>query len=154
VEIRGCLTGGLFIVAIQALGWVGSAIAAEQSIKLELNKLEQLTTPPPGCRVYMVIANPDNSPIPQLRLDLAVFGSDGIIARRIALDLGPLPADKTAVRLFDLNALPCDSIGQILLNDVLSCQIGEQTQSATDQQRQSCLDRISVSSRAKVSLTK
>lgn len=146
------IAGGLAIQAVPPAAF--AATPEQQPMKLELNKLEQLNTTPPSCRVYMVVANPDPTPIAQLRLDLVVFGTDSVIARRLALDLGPLPADKTAVRLFDLNAISCDSIGQILLNDVLACQGADQSQPSSDQQRQSCLDRIAVSSRAKVTLTK
>jgi hypothetical protein len=36
-----------------------------------------------GCRVYVVVTNPDPEPIAQLRLDLILFGADGVIARRV-----------------------------------------------------------------------
>ncbi len=133
-------------------------------IPLELNKLEPL--PPPaaapgggaaasaGCRAYMVVTNPDPEPISQLRLDLILFGKDGVILRRIALDLGPLAARKTAVRLFDLQGQPCDGIGRLLVNDVLACQTGQQENAPAEQQRQACLDRLQVSSRAKAELSK
>jgi hypothetical protein len=143
-----------------ATGWLAfqipvsviSSAAAELAIPIELNKLEPLATTPPGCRIYFVVSNPDPMPIPVLRLDLVLFGTDGVIARRVALDLGPLPAKKEAVRLFDLSGLSCKSIGQILVNDVLACQFTGKP--AAEQQRQACLDRLAVSSRATVSLTK
>ena len=133
-------------------------------IPLELNKLEPLPAPAAapsgegatsgGCRAYMVVTNPDPEPIEQLRLDLILFGKDGVILRRIALDLGPLAPHKTAVRLFDLQGQPCDGIGRMLVNDVLACQTGHPGTMPADQQRQACLDRLQVSSRAKTELTK
>ncbi len=118
---------------------------APAPIPLELNKLEPLPVPaaPPGgaaaatggCRAYMVVTNPDPEPISQLRLDLILFGKDGVILRRIALDLGPLAPRKTAVRLFDLQGQPCDGMGRILVNDVLACQKG---QPATGQPAKPC----------------
>ena len=106
----------------------------------------------PGCRVYMVVTNPDADPIAQLRLDLMLFGSDGVISKRIALDLAPLAAKKTAVRLFDLADSACDSIAKVLVSDVLACQTGKAP--PPDEPAQVCLDRLQVSARGKVELTK
>jgi hypothetical protein len=131
----------------------GPAFAAAP-IPVELNKLEPLAADPPGCRVYFVVSNPEHEPFVQLRLDLVLFGTDGVITRRLALDLGPLPAQKTAVHLFDLAGVACDSIGQILINDVLSCQTGDQAPASADAERKECLDRLTTSSKAKAPLVK
>ncbi len=117
-------------------------------IPLELNKLEPLTTGGPGCRAYFVVSNPDTTPIEQLRIDLILFGTDGVIARRLAFDLGPLGPKKISVRLFDVAGLPCDGIGRMLVNDVLLCKAVE------DEDHQACLDRLAVSSRTTVPLQK
>ena len=124
---------------------------AASPIPLELNKLEPIPGPPPGCRAYVVAQNPDADPLEQLRLDLVLFGTDGVIARRIALDIGPLGAGKTAVRLFDLSGLPCDQIGRMLVNDVLVCRGGKP---AADLNLDDCLDRLTVTSRASVPMVK
>jgi hypothetical protein len=125
---------------------------AQTPISLELNKLAPLTEGTTGCRAYFVVANPGAEPVPELQLDLILFGTDGIISRRLAVEVGPLPAEKTVVRLFDLSGTPCDSIGHILLNDVLSCQVG--TAASSSDPRAACLTRIAVSSRAKAPLTR
>jgi hypothetical protein len=137
---------------------------ASAPISVELNKLESLPAPSAapgnaaevvaGCRVYVVVTNPDPEPIAQLRLDLIVFATDGVIARRIALDLGPLTPHKTAVRLFDLVGQPCDDIGRMLVNEVLGCQFGKHEDSPAGDLRQVCMDRLKLSSRAKAELTK
>jgi hypothetical protein len=134
----------------------------EPQIPVELNKLEPIPASAdaqhadgagPGCRVYFVVSNPDPEPITQLRLDLILFGTDGVVSRRLAFDLGPLPARKTAVRLFDQPGLACDSIGRVLINDVLACQLGHD-EAPADQQRQTCLGRLRLSSRTKSELMK
>lgn len=142
------------VLALSGAGSVISYARAVSPIRLELNKLEPIASTPPGCRAYFVVSNPAPTPIPELRLDLVLFGTDGVISRRVALDLGPLPARKEVVRLFDLSAISCDSIGQILLNDVLACQLGDKPPASTGGENQTCLDRITLSSRAKASLTK
>jgi hypothetical protein len=104
-------------------------------VSVELNRLEARNE---GCRVWMRVANP-GAAVDPLRLDLVIFGKDSVVNRRLALDLGPLPAEKTMVRIFDLAGTPCDGVGAILLNDVLAC--GPDAAPA-------CLARLAVSSRA------
>lgn len=138
------------------------AETASAPIPVELNKLEPLSAQPDGagggCRAYMVITNPDSAPIAQLRLDLILFGTDGVILRRLALDLAPLGPRKTLVRPFDVQGQPCDGIGRMLINDVLACQVGPQaagnTAGGTPEERQACLDRLQPTSRAKAELAK
>ena len=134
-----------------ALSLLASPAWAAAPLPLELNKLEPIPGAQPGCRAYVVAQNPDADPLEQLRLDLVLFGTDGVIARRIALDVGPLGAGKTAVRLFDLAALPCDQIGRMLVNDVLVCRGGKP---AADLNLDGCLDRLAVTSRASVPFVK
>ena len=123
-------------------------------IPVELNKLEPLPVPGQGCRVYLVASNLDPEPVAQLRLDLVLFGTDGVIARRVALDLGPLAARKTAVRLFDLPGQLCDGIGRVLVNEVLAYQPGPGSSTTVEQPRQACTDRLQLSSRAKAEFIK
>jgi hypothetical protein len=136
--------------------WAQTAAA----ISIELNKLEALPAPAAspapgaGCRLYLVVTNPDPEPIAQLRLDLVLFGTDGVIDRRVALDLAPLAPHKTSVRLFDLQGLPCDGIGRVLINDVLGCQFGKREGTATEEPSQGCMDRLKLTSRTKAELTK
>ncbi|NKC33095.1 Tat pathway signal protein [Roseomonas sp. BU-1] len=117
--------------------------AAQPSLPLELNRLETVAGAAEGCRVWMVLANdaPGAAAIATLRLDLVVFGADGQIARRAAVELAPIGAGRTAVRLFDLAGLPCERIGRLLVNDVLACRIG-------GEEVAQCADRLAPSSRA------
>lgn len=110
---------------------------AAPSIGLELNRLESRSE---GCRIWMVMRNPGAESIDPLRLDLLIFGKDGVVARRLALDVGPLPAEKTMARIFDLNGQECGGIGSVLLNDLLAC-------GAAPEGRAACLPRLSLASR-------
>ncbi|WP_237181115.1 Tat pathway signal protein [Roseomonas haemaphysalidis] len=107
-------------------------------IGIELNRLEAQGA---NCRVWMVARNPAADAVDPLRLDLILFGKDGIIVRRLALDIGPLPARKTQARIFDLAGQNCDGLGSILLNDVLACGPTAETKAA-------CLPRLALTSRA------
>ncbi len=107
-------------------------------IGIELNRLEAQGA---NCRVWMVARNPGADAVDPLRLDLILFGKDGVIARRLALDIGPLPARKTQARIFDLAGQSCDGLGSVLLNDVIACGPTAETKAA-------CLPRLALSSRA------
>ena len=117
-----------------------AAAAAEPAapLKLELNRLEPREN---LCRVWMVANNAGPDSLDPVRLDLVLFGKDGVAARRLAVDVGPLPANRTVVRLFDVTGQPCDGIGQMLMNDVLACN-GTDTTART-----ACADRVVPSSR-------
>ena len=114
------------------------AFAQSPPLRLELNRLE----PRDGaCRVWMVLNNAGAEALDPVRLDLILFGREGIIARRLAIDVGPLPAGRTQARIFDLAAQPCEGIGQVLLNDILAC-------GGTDAPtRNTCIDRSVLASR-------
>lgn len=134
--------------ATAALGLLAAAglpapLRAEAPLAVELNRLEPVTTPAEACRLWMVVPNDAAGavPIASLRLDLVAFSTDGRIARRVAVELGPVGAGRTAVRLFDLPGLACDGLSRLLVNDVLACRIG-------GQDRQDCAERLRTESRA------
>ena len=121
------------------------------ALTLELNKLEPIAaagSAGPGCRAYLVANDPEGGPkFEALRLDLVLFGTDGVISRRIALDVGPVAPGRVQVRPFELRDVPCDSLGQILVNDALICKVGGADQ--TD-----CLDRVKTASRVSTKLVR
>jgi hypothetical protein len=107
-----CLSAGAMAAAVMATAAPG------QASTLELNKLEPRDR---GCRAYFVIGTANQS-FQTFKVDLILFRKDGIVDRRVAVDLGPLRAGKTTVKTFDLDAASCDQIGTLLLNDVLDCK--------------------------------
>jgi len=153
-SICGTLWAGPLCTLLLCPGplWAAAAPAPEQApITLQLNKLAPFAEGT-GCVAYFVVSNPGAQVISDLDLDLVLFNTEGIIARRMSVQFGPLPAEKTEVRLFDLAGTPCNSIGHILLNDVLSCEVG--TAAEAGDPRAACLARIAVSSLAKAKLTR
>ena len=130
-----------------ALGTIFSALAAAAPpaparggappIRLELNRLEPREA---GCRVWLVLNNGGAEALDPFRLDLVLFGRDGAVSRRLAVDAGPVPAGRTVVRLFDVAGQPCESVGQFLLNDVLACN------GAEPEARSACVERTALAS--------
>jgi hypothetical protein len=112
-----------WLIAALAMALAGTTHAAEpRKVVVELNKLEAADG---DCRPYLVIENGTEHAFSSLKLDLVMFDTDGIIAERVAVDAGPLPTGKTAVKMFDLEALACDRIGRMLLNGLTSCSAGD-----------------------------
>lgn len=91
---------------------------ADATISIELNKLQKQAD---ACRVYMVFSNGLGGALESYKPDLVFFGTDGVIAARLVVEGGPLPAGKTKVKLFDVPALDCDVISRVLLNDISAC---------------------------------
>jgi len=118
--------------------------ASGEGITLELNKLEKSDK---GCRAYVVVTNPTQTTYDAFKLDLVLFQADGVIGRRLALDLSPVRPDKRTVKLFELEGTKCDEIGSFLVNDVLECRTPAGP--ATD-----CLAHLKVKSLTKVEISK
>jgi hypothetical protein len=133
---------GLLLSGLLALAAPTAGARAETPLPVELNRLEQVSSPAEACRVWMVVANDAAGapPLGSLRLDLVAFARDGQIARRVAVELGPVGAGRTAVRIFDLPGLACDGMSRLLVNDVLACRIAGQD--APD-----CAERLRATSR-------
>lgn len=144
-----CVLHLLVTAALLALGHSAVAQAAEPpaaaaGLAVELNKLEPFDK---GCRAYVVVNNTTDIAYQAMKLDLIVFQPDGIIARRFALDLAPLKAQKKSVKLFEIDQPACDKIGSFLINDVIDCK---SESGAAD----NCLQRLTTSSKTSVQLSK
>lgn len=112
-----CLLVALLVAAS------GAAAAAQgEQVSVELNKLEPADD---ACRTYLVLENGFERELESLRLDLVVFDTDGIIARRLAVETGPLAAGTTRVKAFNFDRVDCDAVGRLLLNGVLDCETAD-----------------------------
>jgi len=111
-------------LALRVAAGVGSAWAQDGApIRLELNRLEPVQGE--TCRAYLAIENPSAEAYRSLKLDLFAFDTGGVIAKRVALEAGPVSAKKTSVKLFDFAGLPCERFSRVLLNNVIACEVGE-----------------------------
>jgi len=126
---------------LSALAWLAGSTgvaAAEAGVSLDLNRLE---TQGGACRVTLVVVN-GPAAAEELKTDLVMFGPDGVVAKRLAVDLAPLAAGKTIVKMFDIPGTPCAGVGSILLNDAPACRFAGGRSGAA------CLEGIAVSSHA------
>ncbi|BBK40096.1 hypothetical protein STVA_01160 [Allostella vacuolata] len=117
------------------------ALAADAPVLVELNRLEARGA---DCRAYLVLDNRGKAAFETFKLDLVVFDRAGVIARRLALDVGPMRAEKKSVKVFDLAGIGCGDVTSILVNDVIEC----------GGQGRDCVALMEVASRGAVKLTK
>jgi len=122
----------------------GTGGSAPPPLAVELNRLEPRKD---ACRVYLLLRNRGADEVRSLKLDLFVIDKSGVVGPRLAVQVGPLAAGKTAVKLFDFPGASCDAFGQVLLNDVLACEVAGET-------RHDCLSAIATDSKSSVPLIK
>lgn len=119
-----------------------AAHAEAQMVRIELNKMEPQEA---ACQAFLLIENGTEDAFDSLVLDLVLFDTDGIIARRLAVDVAPLRAGRSSVKVFAMQGVACDGIGRVLVNDVLTC-------TASGAPRDDCFDIIEATSRTGVEL--
>lgn len=138
-----CTRRSWFAAALAAAALASPAIAQQpaEPISVELNSLEAVSAE--KCRLTFVVTN-KGAALSTLKVDLAAFGKDGGIRRRVVAELGPARADKTQLRAFDVDA-PCDGIGSVLVNDVTACAPAS---------AEACLDRLTLTHRGATRLFK
>jgi hypothetical protein len=138
--------GRAAIAAAACLAVAGPAAAQEAAsadkapLKLQLNRLE-----PAGeaCRVTMLVDNGRGGALKSYKVDLFAFDTEGVAQKRVAVELGPLPARKTTVKIFEFSGIACPKIGRVLLNDVLACE-------GDAGGRDACLERTETETKASV----
>lgn len=108
--------------------------AAPAPIRIELNAVAPVQK---QCSLSFVIENKNDSALRSLKLDLVLFGRDGVISRRLVAEMGPLRAAKTTVKTFAVDG-DCAALGSVLVNDVTACAPGE---------ADACLAQLELNSR-------
>ncbi|WP_193183001.1 Tat pathway signal protein [Nisaea sediminum] len=125
---------------------VSAADLSGKRLLVELNKME-----PAGedCRTTWVLNNGTGADLARLKLDIVAFDSDGIVARRVGAELGPIGTGHTRVKLFDLKSIECGNVRRMLMNGVLACEV-EGAEAASLEQ---CASSIETAARTTVPFT-
>ena len=110
--------------------------SAQDTVRVELNTLENADN---RCRMTFVIENKTARAVDSLKLDLALFNTEGAVYRRMVTDMGPVRAAKTVVKTFAADG-DCAQLGALLVNEVAACTPGEPN---------ACLDQLALSTRVK-----
>lgn len=145
------------LLFVAALACSGPAFAQSGGVQVELNKLQPVDD---ACRAYLVTQNLSDTAFDSLKLDVVMFDADGIVAKRLAIQLAPIPAGKTRLKVFDMADLSCGQIGQLLLNNVLECTTtppapeDPTADKPAPVAQDDCLSRVTVSQRGDVPFIK
>lgn len=111
---------------------------SKATLTIELNSTEQLDT---ACRLTFTAKNSSEQNLSAVVLETVLFGTDGAVITLTLFDFQDLPTSKPRVRQFDMAGITCDSIGQILINGVATCDGSTPT---------ACQDALTLSSRTKI----
>ncbi|MFT3673482.1 hypothetical protein [Aestuariivirga sp.] len=123
--------------------FVAAPVAAQPpKVALELNKSEDIAG---KCRIYFVTREQSGTRLDTQKTEIIVFQKDGAIGRKVLVELGPVRANKTSVKVFDLD-LPCSELASVLINDVSEC--------GPNQKTEECLEGLTPSSRISIMLTR
>jgi hypothetical protein len=136
------VAGTLLGVAAIVTAFADPALAQDRTqaatpLRIELNKVEAAGE---NCRTYFLIDNKSGEAWRSLKLDLFALDTDGVAAKRLAVEVGPVPGRKTLIKLFDFPGLSCSRFGRVLLNDVVACE-------GASSSREECLSAIETASK-------
>ena len=132
-------------IALLGLGiGVGPAIAQEQMLLIQLNKVEPTGD---GCQFHMVVENTSDTTFEVFSADLVFFDPAGVLSSRSTVSFGKLRPNKTHLRSFVFPTLTCEDVGQVLVNEVVQCQMNP----ARDVD---CLDALAVDHKGSIALVK
>ena len=115
-------------------------------VSVQLNKMEDVAG---GCRTYLVLENRFDHGFETYKMDLVMFGRNGGIIRRLAVDAGPMAEGKTLVKLFDVPDTKCERIDRLLLNQVMTCKLKKEGRAINN-----CTSHTYTASRLKTSFIK
>lgn len=124
--------------ALGLLALSSGAQAQDGGVSIELNKLEAAET---ACQAYVVVENAEETAFEAFSIDLVAFDGAGVISKRLAVDLAPLRAGKTSVKVFGLAGVDCADVGRLLINGVLDCRDAQG-------RRADCHDLVRATSKA------
>ena len=127
---------GALLLALSLLPLAKAPARAADEVRNELNAME---TAENRSRLTFVIENKAAQNIDTLKLDFAMFNTDGAVYRRIIFDMAPVRANKTIVKTYAIDG-DCAQLGSLLVNEVTACTPGEPA---------ACLDGLTLSSRVK-----
>jgi hypothetical protein len=143
---RRILVGMALAVGLVSATVLAPPLASAQSsgLSIELNKAEDFDG---SCVASFVFQNNLGATLDRFNLDLFLFDSQGVIVRRVTIDLAPLLDGKTRVAQFHLHSGACAEVSRILVNDIPQCR-------AESGESVNCLAGLAVSSRSAIALTK
>ncbi len=97
-----------------------SVEAPPRSLTLELNAIQEVGG---ACRLTFLARNGTGEAIDKAVFETVIFDPSGGVVKLSLFDFRDLPEDRPRVRQFDLPDMPCDTIGQALINGANACVV-------------------------------
>ncbi len=99
--------------------WSSGASAQSGRLVVELNKFETIEN---GCRTFFLFRNKTGLSFQEFEMSLAILDKEGVIDRLLTVEAGPLKAERTTLKLFEIPETQCEGIGEILLHEIAKCE--------------------------------
>ncbi|MEM9576547.1 MAG: hypothetical protein AAF999_06005 [Pseudomonadota bacterium] len=112
------------------------------SLSLELNTTDTIGE---SCRLTFVLTNGLADDIDKLVTETVLFSDQGGVVLLTLFDFAELPTGRPRVRQFRVPDTSCDRLGQVLINGVDTCTIGQYPSDT-------CQAALTLSSRVKIGL--
>ncbi len=135
----------ILTVLLVAQTAAAQATAPAGPLTVEINKFEPNDSG--GCRAFFLFRNETGLTFEEFEMSLAIFNSAGVIDRLLSIDAAPLPAARTTLKLFEIPAIACTDISEILLHDIPSCK-------PQNADQMNCYDVLELNSRTAAALVK
>jgi hypothetical protein len=113
------------------------AVEAAPSISVEINSTLQLES---ACQLTFMLTNGLEADVDSLVFETVLLNTEGAVDRLTLFDMRDLPSGTPRVRQFNVPALACEDLGQILINGVAECA------------PEGCADALTYSSRIEVEI--
>ena len=123
---------------------IGPAIAQSQMLLIQLNKVEVSGD---GCQFHLVVENRSETTFDVFSADLVFFDPDGVLSSRSTVSFGKLRPNKTHLRSFVFPTLSCGTVGRVLVNEVVQCDVSPAREI-------DCLDAVAVDFKGSIALFK
>ncbi|MDO6591225.1 MULTISPECIES: hypothetical protein [Rhodobacterales] len=131
----------LVVTPDMLLGQEGAAQAAP-SISVEMNQIQQHEG---ACQLTFMLRNTLESDIATLVFETVLLTKDGAVNRLTLFDMRDVPSGTPRVRQFNVPALACVDLGQVLINGVAEC-------SGNALDAQTCIQALQFPSRIDVEI--
>ena len=111
--------------------------AQDNGLTIELNDATDVSG---ACRLVFVAKNGTGVVLEKATFELVTFDTTGKVGKTLTFQFGPLPVEKTRVKLFDLPGQACNGISRLLVNDVSECAVDGKASEL-------CIDALATSTR-------
>ena len=111
--------------------------AQDKRLTIELNDAMDVSG---ACRLVFVAKNGTGVVLEKATFELVTFDTTGKVGKTLTFQFGPLPVEKTRVKLFDLPGQACNGISRLLVNDVSECAVDGKASEL-------CIDALTTSTR-------